>query len=395
MKKIILLSLILFCMLSFPGLKANPVVYYPPQAFLSEVFITSNTNWVIELEMYIPYLFLTGNNIDSIVIQSNSGRSKLLSFPVAHHAIFMINNSLLVDPLMINNSQDTIRVLTYINPTLCSNYYLDPMYCHQLVFGYANCEIPMLAAGQSICAREKNYGDPLYFYLDNSPTIGFENDTIGATATIHGRFFDCRDSVITYALNDYSFALNFNIEEVVNSLVPPYNFYYPLSDFTFDPQGFYSTHVLSRNSTVHSVGNLWWDASPYGAVSCMYLHCTPFPFNLEPGQALEQDIHLTDSSFLVGYSKTPSPPNADLTIVCAPNPVITSTRLFITSGNSLKNLELKIFDIQGKTLKTILLPDGRKTSVSISKEELGVTGTYVYTVFEKNRKVKSGYIICE
>jgi hypothetical protein len=394
MKKIILLSLILFCKLSFPGLKANPVVYYPPQAFLSEVFITSNTNWVIELEMFIPEMFLTGNNIDSIVIQSNSGRSKILSFPVARHAIFTINNSLLVNSLMIDNIHDTIRVLTYINPDLCSNYYLDPMYYHQLVFGYENCEIPILTTGQSICAREKQYGDPLYFYLDNSPTIGMENDTIDATATIHGRFYDCRDSLITYALNNFSFALYPNVE---SRSFPDYPFflYYPLSQFAFDNQGFYTTHVLSRNFTVNNVGDLGCADCYYGTHYITILHSLPFAYNLEPGQTLEQDIHLTDSTFFVGYSKSPSPSDADLTIVCAPNPVITFTRIFITSENSLKNLELKIFDIQGEILKTFLLPDEKKTSIGFSKEELGGAGTYVYTVFEKNRRMKSGYIICE
>jgi hypothetical protein len=393
MKKIILVSLILLCKLSSPELKANPIILYPPQAFISEVFIPGFSQWTIELEIYIPYYWLSGNNIDSIVIQSNSGRSKLLSFPVTGYDLVTINSDSLAGPLTFNPSQDTIRVLTYINPEVIG-YGFEPVYTHQLVFGYANCEIPLLNSGQSICTREKQMGNPLYFYLDNSPTMGGLNDTIGATSTIHGKFYDCRDNQITFSLNDHSFVLSPNVEEQTYPDYPWWLFF-PLSQFEFDDQGSFTTKVLSRNATINKVENLECNGCYYGTRLMTDLPCTPFSYNLEPGQTQEQNIHLSDSSFLVGYSDKTASSGSDITIVCAPNPVVTSTRIFITSVNSLKNMELKIFDVQGKLMKAIALPDEQKASIGITKADLGEAGTYVYTVFGKNIRLKSGFIICQ
>jgi hypothetical protein len=393
MKKIILLSLILICKLSSPEVKANPIVLYPPQAFISEVFFPGSAQWTMELEIYIPGYWLSGNNIDSIIIQSTSGRSKLLSFPVNGYNLITINSDSLAVPLSINHSLDTIRVLTYINPQVVG-FGFDPVYTHQLVFGYPDCEIPQLNSGQSICARERQAGNPLYFYLDNSPTVGNINDTIGATATLHGRFFDSRDNLITFSLNDHSFVLSPNAEEQTYPDYPWWLFF-PISQFEFDNDGSFTTKVLARNATITKVENLECSFCYYGTRLMTDLPCTPFSYNLEPGQTLEQDIHLSDSSFLAGYFDKKASSGSDITIVCSPNPVVSSGRFFITSPNSMKHLELKIFDVLGKLIKVVALPDDQKASIYISKADLGEAGTYVYSLFEKNICLRSGFIICK
>jgi len=391
MKKSLLISLVFLCGPWVTGLKANPIYIPPPQVFLSEVYINSSSDWVIELEVYIPMQFLSGGNIDSIAIQSNSGRSKITYFPVSYHALFTISDSSLVSPILINPNADTLTVITYVHPGLPLD---STVYYHRLVFGYPNCEIPVLAHGQSICARERVWGNPLYFYLDNSPTLGLENDTIGATAILRGHFYDCHDSLITYSLNNYGFALYLNVEFYPDPL-NPYIIYYPtLANFVFDGQGFYRTPVLARNYGVDAVCYLYEQGAPYGAVSEEVLANTSFFYNLQPGQTLDTDIHLTDCTYLVGYSKAAAP-DEDLTVVCSPNPMTTASSLYISSERKWENLTLKIFDLTGKTLKTLILPDALSASVRISREELGGGGTYIYTLFEKNRKVRSGYITCE
>ena len=391
MKKFLLLSIALLCVPLVTNLKANPVYIPPPQVFLSEVYINTPSDWVIELEVFIPLMYLSGNNIDSIAIQSNSGRSKVTYFPVGYHVLYTISNSSLVNPILISPNEDIITVITYVNPGLLVD---STVYHHQLVFGYPNCEIPVLAHGQSICTRERNYGDPLYFYLDNSPTLGLENDTIGATATIHGHFYDCRDSLVTYALNNYGFALYLNVEALPDPLNPYVTYYPTLADFAFGGQGFFSTPVLARNTSINAVGYLYNPNCPYGAVSNERLASNSFSYNLQPGQTQNTDIYLTDCSFLVGYSKAAAQ-DEDITVVCSPNPVITSSNLYITSDRKLKNISLKIFDLTGKTIKTVILPDGLSASIRITKEELGGAGTYIYTLFDKTSKIRSGYITCE
>jgi len=393
MKRNLLLILAMFFIISVTEVKANPIYTPPPQAFISEVYFPDNNgDWVIEIEIDIPALYQSGPNIDSIVIRSNLGRSKLSYFPGDVYSLILINNYL--NPVSINSNQDTIILYTYLNPSIAGMGF-NSVYEHQLVYGYPNCGIPVLNSGQSICMREHMHGFPLYFYLDNVPSLGMENDTTGATATIHGRFYDFRDSLINYSLDDRSFALYPNIEaQTYND--DPWCLYFPLSVFTFDGQGYYTTHVLARDTAINKIGNQDGSGYYYGSWSHFTnLSCTQFSYNLEPGQTLEQDIHLNDSSFYVGVSKIPPSFTEDLTVVCAPNPVITSTRIFFTSEHSLKGLELKLFDVTGRTIKGIQLPDEQQASIAISKTELGNSGTYIYTVFEQNRILKSGYIICE
>jgi hypothetical protein len=400
MKKIVHLLLVACGLFLTAETKANPIVIIPPQAFLSEVYIQTSNNWSLEMEMFIPvqYLSLGYDPIDSIIITSNTGKGKVLSFTTVTHAIFVINNSLLSNNVAINPSQDTLTVYTYLNPQLVSNYYLEPYYMHKLVFGYPTCEIPVLTPGQSICARERNYGNPEYFYLDNSPTIGFENDTTGASATIHGHFYDCRDSLITYSLNNFSFALWPNVESIPNPHplgVPP-TFWVTLYDFSFDEQGFFTSHVLARNSSEYNVFYLWWSEwNPYGADGGHDLSCLPFTYDLEPGQTQQQDIHLTDTTFLVGIPAIQPSSTSDVRIVCAPNPLKTSTSLFISSNHILKNPHLRIIDNVGKVLKEFKLPDGANTTLRISKEEIGSAGMFIYSLLENNKPVCSGYLICE
>jgi hypothetical protein len=263
-----------------------------------------------------------------------------------------------------------------------------------LVYGYPDCEIPSLLDGQSISAREKEHGNPRYFYLDNSPTIGVENDTIGATVNLTGKFYDARGSLISYSLNQHDFALPVNVDPCIWNGIPPLYFYCPLDVFTFDQQGNYTTTLLSRNSGVNNIRYLYWGYAPVGYSSFEPLPCENFSFFLEPGGTILQDIHLTDSSFLVGIEDPPASHKQEISIICAPNPVSQSGTFFITSDNPVENTVIIIHSNNGALVLRLPVPQLNKSRVTFTREQLGAPGLYFFTLLQNNKPINSGEIIC-
>ena len=231
MKRFLVMVGLIMCIFFYNDLNANPIYYPPPQAFISELTFNASNDWTLELEIFIDQNLQVNGIIDSIVFLTNSSRASLISFPTGNYILFTITTTNLNSPLTINHIHDTLRVITYADSTLY--FYGTTVNTHMLVYGYPNCEIPSLLDGQSISAREKVHGNPQYFYIDNSPTIGVENDTIGATVQLTGKFYDTRGSLISYSLNQYNFTLPVNADPCVWGYPPQY-FFCPLNVFTFN-----------------------------------------------------------------------------------------------------------------------------------------------------------------
>ena len=394
MKRFILLIAISLCFSSFfNDLKSNPIIVLPPQAFISELVFNPSHQWTLELEMFIDQYMQVNGAIDSIVLKSNSSRAKLISFPLEHYILFTITSANLNGPFILNYLQDTLRVITYGDSSQ-SFLYGNPVNTHMLVFGYTNCEIPVLLDGQSICAREKEHGNPRYFYLDNSPTIGIENDTIGATITLTGNFYDIRNILIDYTPNQHGFALQVNADPCMGGY-PPQSYFCLLDWFTFNQQGQYSTSLLSRNGKVDNISYLYWNGSPYGYSSEELLPCEHFSFFLEPGGSITHDIHLTDSSFLVGTHEIPANLNQKISVICAPNPVSETGTFFISSSEPLENAALVIHSANGSKVLTLPVPPLSKSMITFTHEQLGAPGLYIFTLLQNSKPVKTGEILCQ
>jgi hypothetical protein len=391
MKRLLFIVGFVVCISCHNYLNSNPIVYFLPQAFISELTFNASHDWTLEMEMFIdPQLPLNGI-IDSIILRSNSSRARLISFPSEHYALFTITVADLYSPLTINYVQDTLRVITYADSTLIPE---GPwVTTHTLVFGYSGCEIPALLDGQSICTWEKVHGNPHYFYLDNSPTIGMENDTIGATVNLAGKFYDSRDSLISYTLNQYDFALPVNVDPC-NWGVPLQPFFCTLDIFNFDQQGNYSTTLLSRNTSISNISYLYWGYAPIGYSDSATLACENFWFFQEPGGTMLQDIHLTDSSFLVGLKRPRENHKQDISIICVPNPVSQSGDFFIKSDNAIENAEIIIQSTNGSMVMRLPVTQINKSRITFSREQLGVPGLYFFTLLQNGKPIKSGEIIC-
>ena len=126
------------------------------------------------------------------------------------------------------------------------------------------------------------------------------------------------------------------------------------------------------------------------------LSCESFQLNSEPGQTLEQDIHLTDTAYLVCIKESPFASATNLNVVCAPNPFSSFMDFYLSSSKAIVNTEIQLFNMQGLFIKSIPV-NGNSMSWSgrVTKEELGKAGIYSYAVNENGRKIKSGQIICQ
>jgi hypothetical protein len=392
MKRLLFIVGFIVCISCHNDLNSNPIYYPPPQAFISELTFNASNDWTLELEIFIDPNLQVNGIIDSIILRSNSSLARLVSFPAGNYSLFTITAASLNSPFTIDYGEDTLRVITYADPAL---YYYGPtVNTHMLIFGYSDCEIPALLDGQSICAWEKEHGNPRYFYLDNSPTIGSENDTIGATVTLTGKFYDCRGSLISFAPDQHDFALPVNVDPCTWG-VPPQSFFCPLDVFVFNQQGDYSTSLLSRKTSVSKIWYLYWGYAPIGYYTSEPLQCQNFSFFLEPGGIRQQNIHLTDSSFLVGINDLPVSKNQEISIICAPNPVSHSGAFFITSEKTVENAEIIIHSSNGSVVLRLPVPENRKSMISFSREQLGIPGLYLFTLVQNNKPITSGEIICQ
>lgn len=394
MKKLYLVSVFLILSGFSSNVRANPIIVEYPQVFISELNFDSGNNWTLELMMFRNEMFPQPGSIDSVVIRTNSGRALLLDFPSENYTIFLITPENLNNPLTISSVQDSVRILTYLNES--TGYYMYGEYLeHLLVFGYPDCEIPVLFSGQSICSYAFVPQYPVCFYKDNSPTIGYANDTIGATAELRGLFYDYLEHVIPYPMTYYDFSLPDNLASYYRELDGT-TYYVPLAVFDFDNEGHYSTHVLAGRRLVGYIYNLEPNNCPYGFITRQSLSCESFQFNTEPGQTLEQDIHLTTTSYVVGLKESPPVPPGSLTVVCSPNPFSSFIDFFLASDNAIIDAEIQLFDTSGKLIKSISINPGASSwTCRVTKETLGKPGIYLYSVSEKGQKVKSGQIICQ
>jgi len=392
MKKF-LLFLIGISFIRPPEIKANPIVYENPQAFISELFFTHEYIWHMEIELWVPEYYLIQGIIDSIVIESTAGRARWDGWYITPSELFLINRYNLTPMLLFSHDQDTIRIYTYLNPTLIISN--DTVVVHTLIYGYPECEIPEVYQNndggwtQSICAREKQIGHPKYFYRDNSPTLALFNDLQGSQVTLTGDFFDYRDSLISSNTGDYLFSLPINSEYKRMDI---YSYWEPLTCFQFNADGSYSTMALSRHTLSSEILRGYFHAYP-GFVQD--LTCVPFEYDLMPEEILHQDIHLTDTNFMVGFNKLPPPVPNDFRITVAPNPFIISTKIYLESDQTLCGKELLIIDIRGRTVSRFTLSDTEKDVITIEKQTLGRSGIYLYSFILNGKTLKTGQLICQ
>ncbi|HPS62846.1 MAG TPA: hypothetical protein PLK82_07285 [Bacteroidales bacterium] len=169
----------------------------PPKAFISEVFFSSSGDWTIELGFY-PYYY---SEFDSILIESSSGSSRISQCSSIagggwpnFDSLAVITSANLVYPVAINPLSDYIKVSSYMFGYVHSDYLAIGNYPGSVVDCRQGTEsiiyITYFSGGQVLKG----------FCIDQSPTIGFGNDTTGAMATYSGMVFDPSGNVFPEGL---------------------------------------------------------------------------------------------------------------------------------------------------------------------------------------------------
>jgi hypothetical protein len=376
--------LTMFLAISIYALVANPILAPEPRASISELYFIDQDTWQLEFYL-VEYddIFFT---CDSVVMLSQSSRLKIFeSYTAPPNNLYALNSSDHPD-FYLNHQQDSLVLITYFD------YGNATEFIHTLVYGYADCFIPVLNPGQSICCLFDPDGLPKdYFYKDDTPTIGEPNDYEGATAYLQGKMYDITGQLITSLPENNAFCLSQNMNW---HYVFYYGIhYYDILGFSIDEEGNYSTGILAHQSEIAKL-YLLTDVWSVGSAYFRTAFCNTIIFNLEPGSILDVDIHLADSTFLVGISEPIKRILPNISVAIAPNPFSDFTQLFLESDEGLSDVAMHIYNASGSIVKSYLLPQGEKTMLIVRKTDLGAPGIYSYAVQRENNVLRSGKLVC-
>lgn len=238
---------------------ANPLV--PPSVALSELAFDSNGNWIMEIQCFDggPYMA-----IDSIHIESSSGSSMLTRINYTSPYIILVTNDSLNTSLDINPLGDSVLVACYYG-------YPYHGFTDALVYGNKlTSRIRSPQSGESIAGVPPIYNHINLYSIDNTPTIGVENDTTGMCATLHGSIYDMNNELL-------------NIDN------GRFEFWNCVSSFYSKTDGSYTTSVYSFDN---QITHLFYYTSLYKGI---WVQIDTLNIVGEPDSVITRDIHLLGS----------------------------------------------------------------------------------------------------
>lgn len=225
---------------------ANPIDTSPK---ISEVQIIDGDNWKIEINIDSHFM----NDLDSIYLEGEYGRSKVLSFDTTE-CYQVIQQENMSNELQFLRTQDHIRLYLFYK----TYHDTDDVKIGE----YPGSYLKNIRPEQSI-ARAMGESE---FYKDNTPGFGFYNTPDDCMAKIYGHFFDKNGQPI----RDIYFRF-------YNIMWKPYEY--------IDSSGFYQAEKPSRS--------YYYDAfmlHAYGETEEKW-DFQPAEFDLEPGDSLEVNFH--------------------------------------------------------------------------------------------------------
>jgi hypothetical protein len=170
MKQILRYSILLYLFLIAPLLRANPV----PVIILNELQVDSS-GWILELQNNFGYSF------DGCYLTTSNDTAYLKSGLQFSENFLVITQNSLMDSLCINPAGDVITLYDSLRG------WMDQMGFGNLM-GYSRIAAPL--PGQSVCVYYDIYSSEFFYYLDNSPTFGYPNDSTDARGNIAGYVTD-------------------------------------------------------------------------------------------------------------------------------------------------------------------------------------------------------------
>jgi hypothetical protein len=304
---------------------SNPL----PIHVINELYFDSEGNWQIEVlgaDSEWPF--------EGHYLKSKSDSSSFVSgLEFDESALLLLDNSSMTEPIFIDKNGDNVE--------------LD---VEELYFGHGE-RYKAPDSGQSLCRDQYAEGE---FYLDNSPTPGFENDTLDACCTIAGYVKDSIDNPIDSVklcvnkyLGDYIYPTcrNTSYTDADGSFEicsPAYAF---LSNIEFTKNQYDTTEIGSLDLNPDSTYDL-------GTIT----------LKINQGALPEDQPELNQFSLSQNY----------------PNPFIRETKILFTLPAELPTL-LEVYDTKGQKVKTLV-----KGTIAKGKHEITLdpadlhSGIYIY-----------------
>jgi len=176
MKKV--LFFLLFVLLV--SASANPIAFN----LFSELLFTDD-GWQIEIKSISTWLVMWDSTAKfTLVFQSGNDTARYMDMSVFDDNFLVFTPEDLDTTLNLESFEDSLKVILLVNN---ETYVSD-----ELSWGLDGV-ISAPLASQSICFGRTDFGymgSDLTYYLDNSPTIGSINDTVGAHGRIEGYIID-------------------------------------------------------------------------------------------------------------------------------------------------------------------------------------------------------------
>jgi hypothetical protein len=344
-------KILLFIGLLTPILSYSNPIQEPPPLTISEIYFESETKWKIELVNNDGYYDLN-ELIDSVIIKNKTGLCKI-PFKLSSSIYIVISNDSLNYPFIFDLNDDYLKLCTYHHISTRNDYDEDSISWGD---GYGSY-LPNIKYGQSI------EQEGTYFYKDNSPTIGFQNDLIDATGTIYGYWYD----------EQYNKVLNKNL-------------YTRYGHITTDDNGFYKIHLPSRKYYI-DYGYLEYHSGPESYYSGD-LQITPIHFNLEVNDSIQIDF-LNKTDPVPEYVKP-----GKIILTNYPNPAdqITNFVFDIPEQVELKSTSLIIADETGKLFYNLPLTE-HSGALQFNCSGLA-NGIYSFFILQNNLSLsKTGTLI--
>lgn len=162
MKRFILFSII-FLLINISIVSANPIAI----TYFNEIQFRES-GWIIELHSDYPIY----EQLDSVFITSKNDTAFIKPFFLTDTIYYVLTEDSLTSNLQIDPANDT----------LC-------FYLRQNTYGYADDRL-ILGNIPFKSSQSLSRGSSDFWYIDNSPTIGMENDSEGGKGTIIFLFTD-------------------------------------------------------------------------------------------------------------------------------------------------------------------------------------------------------------
>jgi hypothetical protein len=338
----------------------NPIIVFYPDVRISELYFNEYGQWQLEISVSIPQEFNLNQAIDSLWLESNAGEVGIKPFPInSYEFLIVIDQDGVFEPLQIDAGEDHLQLQAYVMMhDEYGNWWYDFTYS-DLYIGWSYTNIQTLLPGQSICLHPNDF-----YYKDNSPTLGFPNDTSDAYGFLKGRLFDMNLNVVTKG--------DFIIEDRIDN-------------FIFDTvSGYFIEKVFAKNwsygHVIHSYGGGYYE------ISIDVIH-----INMEVDSTVIQDIYLLDT--IVGLPETIREISG-ITIIPAPNPCRDETSFFINIPDDINYTSgmVTLYENSGKKLRSTTFSGQRSFTMQLNTQGLP-QGVYIYSLSLDDRSVKSGQLL--